>query len=438
MRAYDIIYKKRNGEKLNKEEINFFVGSFTKGEIPDYQAAAFLMALFLRGMNGKETSLLTEAMSESGEKLDLSSVPGMKVDKHSTGGVGDGISLALAPLVAACGVPVPMISGRGLGHTGGTLDKLETIPGFRVHLSKEEFVNQLKKIGVAIAGQTAELAPADKKFYALRDVTATVDSIPLISASILSKKFAEGCDALVLDVKTGSGAFMQTKKDAICLAKGMVEIGKRSGKKIVALISDMNQPLGRMIGNALEIEQAIEILNGKESSSTKSFIELTEILGGWMLFLGGACKNFKQGKEKIQQARLDGSGLKKFRELVEMQGGDPRVCDAPQKVLPQSKKLKAIPSSWKGVVSSMNARTVGVASLLLGAGREKQESEIDPAAGIVLHKKVGDQVERGEFLAEFHFSAGDKLDVAEKTFLSAIKIGKVRPKFSPLVCGVLR
>lgn len=437
MRAYDIIFKKRNGGKLTKEEIDFFVRSFTHGEIPDYQASAFLMAVFIRGMNGNETALLTQAMSESGEKLNLSSVPGMKVDKHSTGGVGDGISLVLAPLVAACGLPVPMISGRGLGHTGGTLDKLESIPGFRVNLSKDEFIQQLKKIGVAIAGQTAEFAPADRKFYALRDVTATVDSIPLISASILSKKLAEGCDALVLDVKTGSGAFMQDKKSAVGLAKTMVDIGKRSGKKMVALITNMDQPLGRKIGNALEIEQAIEILNGKVEPKTESFVELTEILGGWMLVLGGICKNWKEGKEKICQVRLNGQGLKKFKEMIEMQGGNSKVCDEPKAVLPQSKKSKMIPSPWKGIVSSIHARSVGIASLILGAGREKQEDRIDHSAGIVLHKKVGDPVERGEALAEFFYSDDSKLDSAEKTFLSAIKVVKTRPKSLPLIYEVI-
>lgn len=438
MRAYDIIFKKRNRESLNKEEINFFVESFTKGEIPNYQASAFLMAAFICGLDSKETTLLTEAMSSSGEKLDLSSVPGVKVDKHSTGGVGDGISLVVAPLVSACGVPVPMISGRGLGHTGGTLDKLESIPGFRVNLSKEEFIQQLKKIGIAMIGQTEDLAPVDKKFYALRDVTATIDSIPLIAASIFSKKLAEGSDALVLDIKTGCGAFMQEKKDAIQLAKVMTAMGKKFGKKTVSLITDMSQPLGPAIGNSLEVEQAIEILSGKEDPRTKSFIELTEILGGWMLFLGKVCKSFKEGKEKIRQAILNRTGLKKFKEMVEMQGGDVRVCEDPKSVLPHPKVVKEISSPWKGIIRSMNARAIGKAALLLGAGREKQEDTIDYSAAILLHKKVGDRVERGETMAEFYFSDPLRLDEAEKIFLSAVKIGKVHPRLFPLVYEVIQ
>ena len=300
MLATELIAKKRNGQTLNQEEIEFFVRSYTSGEIPDYQASAFLMAAFLKGLNRRETSFLTQAMVQSGEALDLSKIPGIKVDKHSTGGVGDGISLTAAPLVAACGVPVPMISGRALGHTGGTLDKLESIPGFRVNLSKSEFIGQLKRIGLCMIGQTDEMAPADRKLYALRDVTGTVESIPLISASIMSKKIAEGTDALLLDVKTGSGAFMRDKKDAAALAKSMLDIGRRARKKTLAIVTDMNQPLGKAVGNALEIEAAIELLKGREEPAAMDFVLLTEALGGWMLFLGGAAKNFGEGRQKIR------------------------------------------------------------------------------------------------------------------------------------------
>src|SRR3989338_7510906 len=438
MRMYDIIIKKRNEGSLSKEEVEFFVDSFTKGEIPDYQAAAFLMAAFIRGMDHKETLFLTQAMRGTGENLDLSSISGPKVDKHSTGGVGDGTSLILAPLIASFGVVVPMISGRGLAHTGGTLDKLEAIPNFRVGLTKEEFFSQLKKIGVAMIGQTEKIAPADKKIYALRDVTATVDSIPLITASILSKKLAEGCDGLVLDVKTGDGAFMQEKKNAVKLAKTMVEIGKRSNKKMVALVTNMAQPLGAKIGNALEISQAIEILQGKESQGTKDIIELVDFLGGWMLFLAGVAKNHKEGKEKVSLARKNGQGFAKFKEMVSLQGGDPKVCEDPSSILPQPKKTKEILSPWKGRVYSLNARLVGTASLLLGAGRNKQEDSIDPSAGTFLHKKIGDSVEKGEALAEFYYNSDNNLDAATKTFFAGIKISKLKPKPFKLVYEVIR
>ena len=438
MRAFDVIYKKRNGGKLTEEEINFFVSSFTAGGIPDYQAAAFLMAVFFSGMDSKETFCLTQAMKGSGETWDLSSVAGIKVDKHSTGGIGDGISLALAPLVASCGVVVPMMSGRGLAHTGGTLDKLESIPGFRVNLGREEFIRQLGKIGAAMIGQTSNIAPADKKLYALRDVTATVESMPLITASILSKKLAEGSDAIVFDVKMGNGAFMQDRKAAARLAGIMVNIMKRSRKKAAALITDMNEPLGEAVGNALEMEQAIEILKGVEKPGTKSFIELTEILGGWMLYLGEAAKSPKEGKAKIRDARVTGKGIVKFKEIVEMQGGNPKALDEPKKILPQSKKTSMILSRWKGTVSSMNSRDIGVSSMILGAGRKTLDSPLDLSAGIMLLKKSGDSVERGEPLAEFHYCDESNLEKAENLFISAVKVGKTRPKPRPLVYEVIR
>ena len=438
MRAYDVIYKKRNGGKLSREEIDFFIRSFTKGEIPDYQASALAMAVYFRGMDARETADLTLAMRDSGETWDLSQAPGTKVDKHSTGGVGDGISLVLAPLAAACGVTVPMMSGRGLAHTGGTLDKLEAIPGFRVGLSREEAQRQLREIGAAMVGQTAGIAPADKKLYALRDVTATVDSIPLITASILSKKLAEGCDALVLDVKTGDGAFMRERKDAALLARAMVNIGRRCKKKMVALITDMEEPLGNAVGNALETRQAVEILQGREERGAERYIELTEILGAWMLFLGGACRNLKDGAAKIRAARLDGRGLNKLKEIVAMQKGDPRVCDDPAAWLPRAQYVKPVVSPWAGLVSAIPARAVGLASMMLGAGRRTQEGGIDPAAGILLQKKAGDSVQRGEPLALFHYSDGAQADEAERTFLAAVKVGRVRPKPRPLVYHTMK
>ncbi len=438
MRAYDLIYKKRNGGRLNREEIQFFVSGFTDGSITDYQASAFLMAAFIRGMDATETSILTETMRDSGDCLDLSSVPGVKVDKHSTGGVGDGISLVLAPLVAACGVPVPMMSGRGLGHTGGTLDKLESIPGFTTNISEAQAVAQLKQIGCVMMGQTSRLAPADKKMYALRDVTATVDCVPLIAASILSKKLAEGCDGLVLDVKTGSGAFMQEKKQAVALAQSMVAIGKKCRKKMVALITDMNEPLGKAVGNALEVKQALEILAGKEDHATQSYVSLTETLGAWMLVLGGKARVHKEGVEKISSARKNGAGLKKFQELVSAQGGDSTFCADPDRFLPRAPMVKQILSPWKGFVASLNARSVGVASVLLGAGREKQDSPVDLSAGIVLHKKLGGKVERGESLAEFHYSDEKKCGDAERAFMAGVKIAKIKPRLNPLIYKIIR
>ncbi len=438
MRIYDIIYKKRNGGKLTREEIQFFVDGFTDGSIADYQASAFLMASFLRGLDAGETAILTEAMRDSGDNLDLKSVPGIKVDKHSTGGVGDGISLVLAPLVAACGVPVPMMSGRGLGHTGGTLDKLESIPGFSTQVQEAQAIEQLKRIGCVMMGQTARLAPADKKMYALRDVTATVDCVPLITASILSKKLAEGCDALVLDVKTGSGAFMQEKKDAIKLAQSMVSIGKKCRKKMVALITDMNEPLGKAVGNSLETLQAVEILSGKEEPATRDYIEINDALGGWMLVLGGKARTQGEGAAKIKEARKNGAGLAKFQELVTIQGGPSDFCSDPLKHLPKAPKIKQILAPQKGYVVKLDARATGVAAVLLGAGREKQDSKVDLSAGILLHKKQGGSVERGESIAEFHYADDAKFAAAERTFMGGVKIAKIRPRANALIYKIIR
>jgi len=400
-RAVDVIRKKRDGIELSRAEIEGLVNAYTKGEIPDYQVSAWLMAVVLRGMTRAETAALTDVMLHSGEVLDLSSLPGRKVDKHSTGGVGDKTSLVLAPLAAAAGVAVPMISGRGLGHTGGTLDKLEAIPGFNVNLSVAEFRRVLAICGCAMIGQTAEIAPADRKLYALRDVTGTVESPYLICASIMSKKLAEGIDALVLDVKTGSGAFMKSEKDAAFLAELMVETGERMGKRVVALITDMDQPLGNMIGNALEVVEAIEVLRGQGPEDLR---ELCLELTGWMLYLGGVSKTVKAGKQQSAKLISSGKALGKFRQMIELQGGDPRVIDDPKR-LPQARHTMQVESKTAGYLAAMQCEQIGTACVLLGGGRERKEDSVDPAVGIVLHKKVGDRVSAGEPLATIYYNA---------------------------------
>jgi pyrimidine-nucleoside phosphorylase len=396
-----VIRKKRDGGELSREEITSLVNAYTKNDIPDYQVSAWLMAVVLRGMTRPETAALTDAMLRSGEVLDLSSLPAKKVDKHSTGGVGDKTSLVLAPLAAAAGIAVPMISGRGLGHTGGTLDKLEAIPGFNVNLSVTEFRRILETCGCAMIGQTAEIAPADRKLYALRDVTGTVESPYLICASIMSKKLAEGIDALVLDVKTGSGAFMKNDKDAAFLAELMVETGERMGKRVVALITDMDQPLGCMIGNALEVVEVVDILRGE---GPKDLRELCLELGGWMLYLGGAATTVGEGKKRSESLIASGEALDKFRQMVELQGGDPRVIDDPKK-LPQARHSLIISSASDGYLASLQCEQIGTACVVLGGGRERKEDSVDPAVGIVLHKKVGDPVSAGEPLATIHYNA---------------------------------
>ena len=400
-RAIDVIRKKRDGVELSRAEIEGLVNAYTKGEIPDYQASAWLMAVVLRGMTRPETAALTDAMLHSGEVLDLSSLPARKVDKHSTGGVGDKTSLVLAPLVAAAGVVVPMISGRGLGHTGGTLDKLEAIPGFNVNLSVSGFRHVLATCGCAMIGQTAEIAPADRKLYALRDVTGTVESPYLICASIMSKKLAEGIDALVLDVKTGSGAFMKKEKDAAFLAELMVETGERMGKRVVALITDMDQPLGNMIGNALEVVEVIEVLRGRGPEDLR---ELCLELAGWMLHVGGVSKTVPEGKQQSARLISSGKALEKFRQMIELQGGDPRVIDDVKR-LPQAQHTMPVMSANAGYVSAMQCEQIGTACVILGGGRERKEDSVDPAVGIVLHKKVGDRVAAGEPLATIYYNA---------------------------------
>ncbi len=400
-RAIDVIRKKRDGVELSQGEIEALVNAYTNGDVPDYQVSAWLMAVVLKGMTRPETAALTDAMLHSGDVLELSSLPAKKVDKHSTGGVGDKTSLVLAPLVAAAGVAVPMISGRGLGHTGGTLDKLEAIPGFNVNLSVAEFRRVLEVCGCAMIGQTAEIAPADRKLYALRDVTGTVESPYLICASIMSKKLAEGIDSLVLDVKTGSGAFMKSEKDAVFLAELMVETGERMGKEVVALITDMDQPLGNKIGNALEVIEVVEVLRG---GGPEDLRELCLELAAWMLHLGGVSDTVAKGKQQSAKMISSGKALEKFRQMVELQGGDARVIDDAKR-LPQARHTLQVSSAKAGYLASMQCEQIGTACVILGGGRERKEDSVDPAVGIVMHKKVGDRVAAGEPLATIYYNA---------------------------------
>ena len=433
-RAIDVIRKKRDAVELSKEEIEGLVSAYTNGEIPDYQVSAWLMAVVLRGMTRPETAALTDAMLRSGEVLDLSDLPAIKVDKHSTGGVGDKTSLVLAPLVAAAGIAVPMISGRGLGHTGGTLDKLESIPGFNVNLPVAEFRRLLEVCGCAMIGQTAEIAPADRKLYALRDVTGTVESPYLICASIMSKKLAEGIDALVLDVKTGSGAFMKSEKDAAFLAELMVETGERMGKEVVALITDMDQPLGNMIGNALEVIEVIDVLKGGGPEDLK---ELCFELAGWMLHLGGAAKSVDAGKKRSSEIIASGRALETFRRMIELQGGDARVVDDAGR-LPLARETMQVAAAKAGYISSMQCEQMGTACVILGGGRERKEDSVDPAVGIVLHKKVGDRVNVGEPIATIHYNDESRGERARQLISESCQIGDVAPQRRPLIHKVIR
>jgi len=417
-RAVDVIRKKRDGQELSPSEIEYLVHAYTTGEIPDYQVSAWLMAVILRGLTRPETSALTDAMLHSGDVLDLSELSAKKVDKHSTGGVGDKTSLVLAPLVAAGGLVVPMISGRGLGHTGGTLDKLESIPGFNVNLSVPEFRRILKDCGCAMIGQTSEIAPADRKLYALRDVTATVESPYLICASIMSKKLAEGIDALVLDVKTGSGAFMKKEEDAVFLAELMVETGERMGKSVVALITNMDQPLGTHVGNSLEVIEVLEVLHGRGPGDLK---ELCIELAGWMLHLGGAAATVAQGKLDAEQLVASGKALDNFRQMVSLQGGDVRALDDPAK-LPRAKYLHNVLSPRSGFITAMNCEAIGTACVVLGGGREKKEDAVDPAVGIVLHRKIADQVRGGEPLCTIHSNSEARTARAASLLLDSFHI----------------
>ena len=433
IRTVDVIRKKRDGHELSRAEIAHLVDGYTRGEISDYQVSAWLMAALLRGLTRAETAALTDLMLHSGEVLDLSEFPAAKVDKHSTGGVGDKTSLVLAPLAAAGGVIVPMISGRGLGHTGGTLDKLESIPGFRVDLSITRFREVLHKCGCAMIGQTAEIAPADRKFYALRDVTGTVESPFLICASIMSKKLAEGIDALVLDVKTGSGAFMKTEHDAAFLAELMVETGQRIGKKMVALITNMNQPLGLRVGNALEVEECIKVLLGSGSADLR---ELCLELGAWMLHLGGRAETVAQGRQLATKLIDSGKALEKFRQMVELQGGDPRAIDDPTR-LPDSKYTLELVSAKSGYVGAIQCEDIGTASAILGGGRERKEDSIDPAVGIVLHKKCGDKIEAGEPLFTIHYNSQSRASEAKRLLEQSYEIVETPPAPQALVLRII-
>ncbi|MCM1254017.1 MAG: pyrimidine-nucleoside phosphorylase [Clostridium sp.] len=415
MRMYDLIMKKRGGGELTKEEIDFMIAQYTAGDIPDYQMSAMMMAIYFQKMTPKETAALTMAMAKSGDMLDLSAIEGVKVDKHSTGGVGDKTSIALTPMVAACGAKIAKMSGRGLGHTGGTIDKLESFAGFSTGITAERFIAQVNRIGVSIMGQTLDIAPADKKLYALRDVTATVDNMSLIASSIMSKKLASGADAIVLDVKTGSGAFMKSEEDAKALAKEMVSLGKHAGKNTIAIVSDMDEPLGYAVGNALEVKEAIETLRGKGPAD---FVELCMTLGSQMLIASGCAEDDRQAREMLQKAIDDGSALTKLAEFIEAQGGNAAaVYDT--SLLPQASIVEEILSEKEGYIEKIICDEIGICSLILGGGRETKESVIDLSVGLILHKKVGDYVKKGEFLATIHANDRQKLEAAKERFLQA-------------------
>ena len=428
MRMTDCIIKKRNGQELSDEEIRFVVEGYTAGIIPDYQMAALLMAGFLNGFDEAETAQLTQCMARSGEQLDLSSIPGIKVDKHSTGGVGDKTTLIVGPMAAACGVPVAKMSGRGLGHTGGTADKLESIPGYRIGLSTEEFVKQVREIGVALVGQTGNLAPADKRIYALRDVTGTVESIPLIAASIMSKKIAAGADAILLDVKVGSGAFMKTKADAKKLAETMKAIGERAGRKTAAVLTDMEMPLGRTIGNALETAEAVDVLRGRgEARLTALCIELT----AQMLVLADKGE-LSDCRRMAQQSIADGSAFRKLCEVVCAQGGDVRCIEHPER-LARSPICTAYRAKASGFISRIDTQKCGMAACVLGAGRERKEDAIDYGAGIVLHKNYSDAVSSGDVIAELYTSEEERLKPAQRLLDEAFIIGTEQPAERPVL-----
>jgi len=434
MRAVDIIMSKRDGRALTRDEIRFFVDGVTNGSLPDYQASALLMAILLRGMQAEETAALTDAMVHSGIRVDLGDIPGVKVDKHSTGGVGDKTSLVLAPLAAACGVPVPMMSGRGLGHTGGTLDKLEAIPGFRVDLSLEEMKAALVKAGCAMIGQTAQIAPADKKLYALRDVTGTVESIPLISASIMSKKIAEGIDALVLDVKTGSGAFMKTEADSRRLAESLVSIGNASGVRTEAIITAMDAPLGRAVGNALEVIECLDVLKG---GGPQDLVDVSVELAARMLVLGKVADDIAAAETQVRKAIASGAGLERFRQIIEIQGGDPRVVDDYGR-MPHVADRHTIAADKPGYLTGLDAELVGRASVALGAGRDRVEDPVDPAVGIMVAAKPGEKVKPGDPVLELHFRDRARLDAAIALASRAITIGDQAPPARRLVVGEVR
>ncbi len=432
MRMVDIIEKKRDGHELTTEEIRFFIEGYTNGTIPDYQVSSLAMAIYFQDMSDRERADLTMAMVESGDQIDLSAIDGVKVDKHSTGGVGDTTTLVLGPLVAATGVPVAKMSGRGLGHTGGTIDKLEAIEGFHVELTTEQFAKQVNDIKVAVIGQSGNLTPADKKLYALRDVTGTVSSIPLIASSIMSKKIAAGSDAIVLDVKTGDGAFMKTKEDSIKLAKAMVKIGNAVGRKTMAIISDMDQPLGAAIGNALEVKEAIETLQG---NGPEDLTELCLTLGSQMVVVAGHATTLEEAREQLKEVIANGKALDVFKQFVKAQGGNPAVADDPS-LLPQAKYKVEVPAKQAGFIGHIVADEIGTAAMLLGAGRATKESEIDLAVGLMLHKKVGDAVEEGDSLVTIYANREDVQEVIEKIYAN-ISIVDTKPAIPALIEEVI-
>ena len=431
MRAVDVIMRKRDGEALSRAEIDFVIEGVTRGTLPEYQASAWLMAVLLQGMTPDETAWLTDAMVRSGVRVDLSDIPGVKVDKHSTGGVGDKTSLVLAPLAAACGVPVPMMSGRGLGHTGGTLDKLEAIPGFRVNLTVEEMKAALRRTGVAMLGQTAQIAPADKKLYALRDVTGTVESIPLISASIMSKKIAEGIDALVLDVKCGSGAFMKSPEASRALAESLVAIGRASGVRTEAVITAMDAPLGCAVGNALEVAECIEVLKGRGPSD---LIAVSMELTARMLVLGGVASDRADADRRVRAAVANGAGLDRLRLVIEQQGGDARVVDDPGR-LPAAPARHVVRAARDGFVRRLDAGLVGRASVVLGAGRDRVDDPVDPAVGIVVLAKPGAAVRTGDGVLELHYRDAGRCEAAVALLTAAVDVGETPPPPAPLILG---
>jgi pyrimidine-nucleoside phosphorylase len=433
MRFYELIIKKRNGLKLTKKEINYAIKAFNEGKIPDYQMSAMLMSIYFQGMDIRETKYLTMAMVHSGKIINLSSIPGIKVDKHSTGGVGDTTTLALVPMVAAAGVPVAKISGRGLGHTGGTIDKLESIKGFKTELSLNRFIDIVKKVGASIISPTSDLATADKKLYALRDVTGTIDSIPLIVSSIMSKKLSAGTEAIVLDVTTGSGAFMKEYKDALKLGKIMVNIGQELGKETVAVISNMDEPLGFAIGNSLEVKEAIEVLKNRGPEDLRN---LCLELGAHMLKLGKAVKNNEEGRNRLEKILKEGTAFSKFKEMIVAQGGNSEMIDNPE-LLPQAKHCTKIRAVVSGYIQKIDSRLIGESAMLLGAGREKKESEIDLSVGIILKKKVGTKANINQDLAEVYYNDSKKLKEAKNKLFSSFVIGDKTPKKLPLILATI-
>ncbi len=445
MNTYDLIMKKRNGYPLEKEEIIYLVNGFTNGDIPDYQMAAFLMAVYFQGMNDEETTLLTIAMADSGDRLDLSGIKGIKVDKHSTGGVGDKTSLIVGPILASLGVPIAKMSGRGLGHTGGTIDKLEGIPGFRTTIPEEDFITQVNDIGLSIIGQTANLAPADKKIYALRDVTATVDNVSLIASSIMSKKLAAGADAIVLDVKVGTGAFMKTLEDARKLAETMVAIGSLAGKTTIAVITDMNEPLGNMVGNISEVQEAISCLRGE---GEKRLMEVSETLAGYMVLAAGITSDPKEAKHMVDDAITSGKAFEKMKEFVSAQGGDAEVLEHPE-LFPKAKYVCTITgkdllharnqtANWReAYLESCDNQEIGMVSLILGGGRQTKDSVIDLTVGIHLYKHLGDRILEDDKVAELYGNDDKKIDEARRRFVYAYTLSQEPPALSPVVYEVI-